>query len=159
MGTLPEPSPQNHYLAEHIALLRNSFHRLLGEDLIDPSLDDIAAAQAIYHAPFVVLSHGTEADPVFNYGNQTAQTLFEMTWEELTALPSRQSAALPTQAARARLLEAVTTQGYIRNYEGIRIAKSGRRFWIRDVTVWNLTDSAGSYAGQAAIYSNWELLA
>ena len=33
-------------------------------------------AEALMDAPFVVLSHGTEDDPIFNYGNLAAQKLF-----------------------------------------------------------------------------------
>lgn len=49
-------------------------------------------ADALYRAPFVVLSHGTEPDPLFNDANLTAQRLSEMTWAQITAMPSRLSA-------------------------------------------------------------------
>jgi hypothetical protein len=58
--------------------------------------------------------------------------------------------------ARARLLEEVTRNGYIDNYAGIRIAKSGRQFRIDRAAVWNLTDTLGRYAGQAAAFSDWQ---
>lgn len=152
------PSPDNHYLAEHIQLLRQSYRQLVGRDLVDPQLDSMEAAKAIYQAPYVVVSHGTEADPIFNYANQTALQLFAMTWKEFTSLPSRQSAEPPNRDERARLLEMVTNQGYIADYSGIRIASTGQRFCISDVTVWNLTDPEGVYRGQAATYSRWEFL-
>lgn len=38
------------------------------------------------------MSHGLEVDPVFNYANQCALDLFEMTWEDFIKLPSRLSA-------------------------------------------------------------------
>ncbi|HIK43469.1 MAG TPA: MEKHLA domain-containing protein [Leptolyngbyaceae cyanobacterium M65_K2018_010] len=158
MAAWPEPGPDNDYLASHIHRLRQSFRTLLGEDLIDPTLDPVAAARTIYQAPYVVVSHGPEADPLFNYGNRVAQALFEMPWSELTVLPSRLSAEPPNQAERARLLAAVANRGFMRHYSGIRIAKSGRRFRINDVTVWNLVDEQGVYGGQAAVYSQWEYL-
>jgi hypothetical protein len=153
-----EPGPHNYYWVDHINRLRHSYRALLGEELVNPALDAVDAAKIIYHAPYVVVSHGTEVDPVFNYGNLAALALFELSWAELTALPSRQSAEPPNQAERAELLAAVTTQGFIRHYSGIRKAKSGRRFRINDVTVWNLVDEAGAYYGQAAVYSQWEYL-
>ena len=158
MPVPPAPGPDNYYWVDHINRLRQSYRTLLGEDLVEPTLDALEAAKTIFHAPYVVVSHGTEADPIFNYGNQAALALFELSWAELTALPSRQSAEPPNQSERAALLAAVTTQGFIRHYSGIRMAKSGRRFRIQDVTVWNLTDEAGAYYGQAAIYSQWEYL-
>ncbi len=152
------PNPDNQYLAEHITLLRQSYQRLLGKDFGPANLELIAFAEAIYHAPYVVVSHDTQADPVFNYANLLAQQLFELTWQEFIQLPSRCSAEPPNQWERAQLLESVASQGYSQGYEGIRIAKSGRRFRIQDVTVWNLMDNGGQYHGQAAIYSQWQFL-
>lgn len=152
------PNPHNRYLADHVDRLRQSFRHLLGEDLIDPSLPAVAAAQALYEAPFVVVSHGTEADPIFNYANRTAQRLFELPWEDFTALPSRLSAELPNQAERARLLATVAQQGFIRNYAGVRIAQSGRRFTIQNAIVWNVSDGAGHPCGQAALFHQWQYL-
>jgi len=117
-----------------------------------------AAGQALYEADFVVVSHGTEADPIFNYANAMAQRLFEFSWEEFTTLPSRLSAELPNREERAQLLSAVTRQGFIRDYRGIRIAKSGRRFYIHNAIVWTVTDDLGTPYGQAATFRQWEYL-
>ena len=76
----------------------------------------------------MLVSHGMETDPVLNYGHRAAQTLWEMTWAELTRTPSRLTAEAPNREERARLLATVTAQGYIDNYSGIRISKTGRRF-------------------------------
>ncbi len=153
-----EPNLVNCYLCDHADQLRHSFRRFAGEDLINPDFSKEAAAQALYEAPFVVVSHGTEADPIFNYANRTAQRLFEFSWAEFTTLPSRLSAELPNQAERARLLATVTQQGYIRNYAGVRIAKSGRRFHIQNAIVWNVTDDVGNPSGQAAMFRQWQYL-
>jgi hypothetical protein len=157
MAAFPEPSEENLYWVEHVNLLRESFRQLVGRDLTDSTLSPIEAATEIYHAPFVVVSHDTAADPIFNYGNRAAQQLFEMNWQEFTALPSRQSAEPPNREERAQLLAAVSTQGFIENYAGTRIAKSGKRFRIEQVTVWNL-NANGLYLGQAAVYSQWRYL-
>ena len=155
---LPSPAPANGYCGDHINCLRRSFRNLLGQDLVDPRLSPVEAALRIHRAADVVVSHGVGPDPIFNYGNQAALDLFEMSWLEFTCLPSRQSAEPPNQAERAELLAQVTRQGYIRHYSGVRIAKGGRRFRIQDVTVWNLVDGQGADYGQAAIYSTWEFL-
>ncbi|MEB3290884.1 MAG: MEKHLA domain-containing protein [Leptolyngbya sp.] len=152
------PSPHNDYLADHVDRLRSSFRRFLGQDLIPPDLTGLAAGQALYEADFVVVSHGTEADPIFNYANAMAQGLFEFSWEEFTALPSRLSAELPNREERAQLLSAVTRQGFIRDYRGIRIAKSGRRFYIQNAIVWTVTDDLGTPCGQAATFCQWQYL-
>ncbi len=81
-----------------------------------------------------------------------------MSWDELTRTPSRLTAEAPNREERARLLAAVTAHGFIDDYSGIRISKTGRRFRIAQATVWNLLDEHGIYAGQAAMFSRWEFL-
>lgn len=136
-----------------------SCHRLLtGRALMPEPADGRALAQALFEAPFVVVSHGTEADPVLNYGNAAALALWEMSWEELCSTPSRFTAELPERSERERLLAAVSAHGFIDDYSGVRISKTGRRFRIRRATVWNLAGAAGAPAGQAATFSHWEPL-
>jgi len=115
-------------------------------------------AVGIFAAPYVLVSHGTEADPVLNYGNQAALNLWEMTWTELTSTPSRLTAEAPNREERTRLLARVTRDGFIDNYSGVRISKSGRRFRIDQAIVWNLVTAAGKPAGQAAMFDRWEFL-
>jgi hypothetical protein len=158
MSVFPYPSAANNFLVEQIELLRSSFHHYTGKDLIDPAFSPVAAAKAIFDAPFIVVSHDRSTDPIFNYGNQIALDLFEMTWTEFTSLPSRQSAEPLNQAERAKLLAQVSSQGFIANYAGVRISKSGRRFRIEQATVWNLLDHQGDYRGQAAVFSQWKYL-
>jgi hypothetical protein len=155
---LSPPAAENGYCVDHINCLRGSFRSLLGEDLVDPRLSPVEAALLIYRAAYVVVSHEVGPDPMFNYGNQAALDLFEMSWSEFTRLPSRQSAEPPNQLERAELLARVTRQGYIEHYSGVRIAKTGRRFRIKDVTVWNLVAGQGADYGQAAVYSTWDYL-
>ena len=118
-----------------------------------------AAADALFHAPFVVLSHDAAPDPILTYGNRTALDLFELSWEELTRMPSRLTAEAPDRAERARLLAQVAAQGFIDDYAGVRISRSGRRFRIERATVWNLTDDQGRLCGQAATFQTWRRLA
>jgi len=135
-------------LGRHLKILADSYRRWLGEDLADD----------LWEAPFALVSHGIEPDPVLNYGNRKALELWEMTWEELTKTPSRLTAEAPDREERARLLSEVASHGFIRNYSGIRISKSGRRFCIEGATVWNLLDEEGRYYGQAAAFSRWVYL-
>ncbi|MFP4247910.1 MAG: MEKHLA domain-containing protein [Halochromatium sp.] len=138
-------------------MLCASYQRLTGRDLIIADTNP-SPAEALYHAPFVVLSHGTEPDPIFNYANLSAQRLFEMTWAQLTAMPSRLSAEPLSREERAHLLAAVAEHGFIDDYRGVRVSSSGRRFMIEQATVWNLTDAQGRPAGQAATFAQWTLL-
>ena len=147
------------YPVDHAERLRRTFHALTGRDLIDPTLSPEAAAEALFHAPFVVLSHDAAPDPILTYGNQTALALFELSWEELTRMPSRLTAEAPDRAERARLLAQVAAQGFIDDYAGVRISRTGKRFLIERATVWNLTDDQGRLCGQAATFQTWRLLA
>lgn len=156
MDTLrPAPAVANHWLADHTELLLASHRRLTGRELSAPGATPSARAQALYAAPFVVLSHNGGSDPVFTYANQTAQRLFAMPWDRIVGLPSRYSAEAPAREERQRLLERVGRDGYIDDYEGVRIAATGERFLIRNATVWNLLSADGRVVGQAAAFAAW----
>ncbi|WP_395673942.1 MEKHLA domain-containing protein [Inquilinus sp.] len=143
---------------DFLHLLVGSHARLVGVPLLpeDPGDDDTARARWLYQdAPFCVLAHNTDADPRFVYANRAAQARFEYGWDEFTTLPSRLSAEAPDRAERQRLLDAVTRDGFIADYRGIRIARSGGRFWIENAVVWQLIDEAGALHGQAAAFRDW----
>ncbi|OWJ64463.1 MEKHLA domain-containing protein [Inquilinus limosus] len=143
---------------DFLRLLAGSHARLVGTPLLpeEAGRDDAAQVRWLYEsAPFCVLAHNTDADPRFVYANKAAQARFEYGWDEFVTLPSRLSAEAPDRAERQRLLDAVTRDGFIGDYRGLRIAKSGRRFWIERATVWQLIDEAGVLRGQAARFSEW----
>ena len=139
-------------------LIARSLDHWTGRALLPGLFNPLGLAKNVFAAPFVLVSHGTETDPVLNYGNAAALALWEMSWAELTHTPSRLTAEAPNREERARLLAAVSARGYIDNYSGIRISKTGRRFRIEQATVWNLLDERGVAAGQAALFSHWKFL-
>lgn len=138
-------------------LLAASHLKLVGRPLLPESTEN-DLDHALFHSDKIaLLSHvlpppddtSTKREPVFNYGNLRAQRLFEMSWAELTNLPSRESAPGPEhekvslremQAERAMLLERVARDGYIDDYSGVRVSSSGRLFRIQNATVWNVYD-------------------
>jgi len=139
-------------------VIARSLRHWTGRDLLPGWFNPLGLAKNIFEAPFVLVAHGTETDPILNYGNATALQLWEMTWDELTHTPSRLTAEAPNREERAQLLATVASHGFIDDYSGIRISKTGRRFRIAQATVWNLLDERGGYAGQAATFSRWEFL-
>jgi hypothetical protein len=145
----------NLVVADRVQVLLDSFFMWLGHELIDRSGSPAEQAERLWLAPFVVVAHGTEADPVLTYGNAAALALWEMTWEQLTQTPSRLTAEPVHRDERARLLARTREHGYVNDYSGIRISKTGRRFRIEQAIVWNLTDAAGGHAGQAAMFDRW----
>jgi len=139
-----------------ILCIGESYRRLIGTPLVAPAPDPV---EALWTAPHAIVAHGTEADPVFFFGNRTALSLFEMAFATFTQLPSRCSAEPLLREERAHLLERVGREGFITDYAGIRISATGRRFRIAQATVWNLADDAGNPAGQAAAFATWEPVA
>jgi hypothetical protein len=142
-------------MATHVQLLLDSFARLLGRELISRQGSAEAQAERLFQAPFVVVAHGTEADPLLNYGNAAALALWEMDLATLTRTPSRLTAEPVHRDERARLLERTRRDGYVDDYAGIRISRTGRRFRIEQAIVWNLVDAAGIHRGQAATFDRW----
>jgi hypothetical protein len=157
---MPLPLPLPRSLAhdpDFFHLLLASHARVVGTPLLTVTEQALASPRWLCDdAPFCLLAHDTDADPRFIYGNRTALRCFEYDWDELTALRSRQSAADDgSHAQRAKLFESVQARGFATGYRGLRVAKSGRRFWIEDVTVWNMLDEAGVRHGQAAAFRRW----
>jgi hypothetical protein len=140
-----------------LVLLVESFQRLLGRPLLAVESGG-NLAQSLWTAPQVIVAHGTQAEPVFFYGNRAALALFEMDFDAFTRLPSRLSAEPVAQSERARLLQAVTERGFIDDYRGVRISASGQRFRIENAVVWNLVDAHGVNHGQAATFAHWQPL-
>ncbi|KVH69815.1 MEKHLA domain-containing protein [Burkholderia ubonensis] len=137
---------------DFFVLLADSYHRLLNRPLVPDGMSASDGAAWLYcAAPFGILAHDASADPVFVYGNKRAQAIFEYDWDELTALPSRLSAEPMERRERQLFLDKVTQDGFVSEYRGVRITKTGKRFWIERATVWQLTDAAGNVRGQAAM--------
>jgi hypothetical protein len=146
------------FVLAHTQVLARSFRKWIGRDLPPGLFNPAGLARYVFEAPFVLVSHGTEADPVLNYGNAAALELWEMSWEELIRTPSRLTAEVPNREERAKVLEAVTRRGFIDDYSGVRISKTGRRFRISRATIWNLLTADGKPCGQAAMFDRWEFI-
>jgi len=166
-GIFPEPeSPwKTPQVLQHSQHLLKSFHHWTGRSLlsksanlsVNSSLELLeSSAQELFDAPFVVVSHGTEADPIFNYGNRQALTLWELDWQSFTQMPSRQSATPTEQEAREKFLVEARQEGYIQNYRGIRTSSTGRKFWIENVILWNVLNEQQQLCGQAAMFAEWQ---
>ncbi|WP_448560410.1 MEKHLA domain-containing protein [Trichothermofontia sp.] len=146
----------------HSQRLRSSFEHWTGQPLLPmgdvQTASEAEIAQALFEAPFVLISHGTEAEPVFNYANRRALEQWQLDWDTFTQMPSRRTAEPMLQAERDRLLAQAARQGYVPSFTGIRITPAGQRFRIENGILWNVIDQAGRYWGQAAIYSHWIVL-
>lgn len=138
--------------------LLHSFYHWTGTPLLMNDEDESVTNQALFEAPFVVVSHGAEADPILNYGNRQALQLWQMEWEQFTQTPSRLTAEPIERAERDRLLQQAKADGFINNYQGVRICSTGQRFAIHNVILWNVLDEKGVCCGQAATFNQWTFL-
>jgi len=149
---------QSDSLVSHAQCLVRSFKKWTGRDLLPGDFSPRELSFKLFDAPFVIVSHGIEPDPILNYGNHAALELWEMSWAEFTRTPSRLTAEPSKREARATVMEAVARQGFFENYSGIRVSKTGRRFEISGATIWNLISETGQFQGQAATFSEWKFL-
>ncbi len=148
---------QQEAVIHHSLRILRSFEYWTGRSLLDVNGSVQEIAQALFAAPFALVSHGTEPDPIFNYGNQRALQLWELSWQDFTKMPSRKTAEEVVQEERNRLLAETTTKGFS-DFSGVRITSTGKRFSIKDGILWNLLDENDQYCGQAAVYSNYEFI-
>lgn len=138
--------------------LLDSYVHWVKQELIERTGTPLEQAERLFDSAFVVASHGTEDDPVLNYGNRTALNLWMMDWQQFTRTPSRLTAEPAKREERARMLERVKTQGYHADYSGIRISSTGKRFLAERIIIWNIQKPDGTIAGQGATFSTWKFL-
>lgn len=153
MSSIIEFPWQQEAIILHSQRLLNSFEHWTGNSLLNVRGSPQEIAQALFEAPFVLVSHGIESDPIFNYANRKALELWQLSWEEFIRMPSRKSAEEVVQEERDRLLAEAATKGFS-YFSGVRITSTGKRFHIQDGILWNLLDEQHQYYGQAAVYSN-----
>ncbi|MBT8155233.1 MEKHLA domain-containing protein [Epibacterium ulvae] len=150
---MQEPGPDNDYQSAHTQLLTTSYIQLMGR-----ALYRYGQPQALYHAPFPILSHSTDADPILTYANLAAQKLWQLGWDELTQMPSRLTAEPQHRDARAAMFDRMRQQGFVDDYSGIRVTATGKRFEIRNAVIWTLRDASGEKQGEAATFSEYDFL-
>jgi hypothetical protein len=139
--------------------LLDSYCRWTGLELIERIGGRRQQARTLFEAPFVVVSHGVEPDPILNYGNQTALNLWEFSWDQFIKTPSRLTAEPDDRAERGRMLEQARVNGYFDGYRGVRISSTGRRFLVEQALIWTVIDLSGRPIGQAATFSHWSMVA
>ena len=136
-------------------LLLESFRRTTGQDLagVVANHDDVDTALRLYEADAVVLSHGTESDPVLNYANAAALRRWACTWPEFVGMPSRTTAAPAERSARADAFDRMRRTGWADDYSGVRVDRFGRRFEIIGAVLWEIRDPDGRHVGDGATFS------
>lgn len=149
-------------IIDHSQRLVSSFQYWTGKSLL-ANFSPIpktpkAIAQQLFYAPFVLLSHGIEDDPVFNYGNRLALKLWEIDWQDFIGMPSRLTAEPVVQTEREKLLAETREKGFMNNYQGVRISSQGKKFFVVNAIIWNVIDDQKVHCGQAAMFSEYRFL-
>lgn len=131
--------------------LMDSYRRVTGQSLADN-------ADALWSAPYAVLSHDTDTPPRFFYGNARTLALFKWRAKDMIGLPSLYSAQADARAERAAMFAQLQAKDIVTGYSGVRIASDASRFRIVDAVIWNLRDPSGDLLGQAARIDHVEML-
>lgn len=69
---------QQHDIILHSLRLLHSFQHWTGYALINTNIPPLLVAQKLFAADFVVVSHSTQADSIFNYGKSKALELWQL---------------------------------------------------------------------------------
>jgi hypothetical protein len=125
--------------------------------LLDASGSPEEIAKALFEAPFVLVSHSIQSDPILNYGNRKVLQLWEHSWEEFMQTPWRKAVQEVLQEERNKLLAERLSKGFS-SYSGVRISSTGKRFFLENGMVWNILDKQQQYYGQAATFSSARLI-
>ncbi len=155
---MPSPPWMDPLIMQWSQCLLDSYRHWIGRELLERIGGPESQSRALYEWSAAVVSHGMQADPKLNYGNQVALDLWEMTWAQLVDTPSRLTAEPVNRVERELMLEQARARGYIDNYRGVRISGSGKRFLVENALVWNVLNPMGEQIGQAATFSRWTWL-
>lgn len=162
--TVGQSAEKVRYLSSDVIMttlqLVESYKRETGRTLMDGEMEITDAPRALYEAPFVCLAHDGGEDPVFTYANEAALKLWEVEWDDLVGMPSRKSAeeSGDVQEDRTSALKEALEKGCIENYSGVRVSSRGKRFEIKDATLWTIRPGEGESVGQAAVFSDWQFV-
>jgi hypothetical protein len=140
---------------DHALLLNQSYRHWLGEYLVEQQ-DPGEVLSALNTADFAVVSHGLEADPIFNYGNLQALSCFGYEHLKFLQLPSRST--MPDEAvnqSQQPLLSQLEEQGFATIAQDTRVTSGGRKFVVDRGVVWKLIDNLGRIHGHATRRDEW----
>jgi MEKHLA domain len=141
---------------------------LLGDCDVERKSSTVLSYERIHeNVRFAVLSHGTQNDPIYNYFNRAALEQFEYPENEIYQIPSRCSAPATAQGERDAVMQKIvgkeeeeanstnnndSSKNCIVIENGLRVTKGGRKFWLKDVLLWNVLNNAGERVGQTALF-------
>lgn len=153
MHPLPTHAPLTDWLTL-AQLLLNSFRHWTGRELLHrtSAAEDLLA---MWNFPGVIVAHGTQIDPAFIFANFQATQLWDLPLENFLGMPSRLTAEPMHRDERQQLLDRTRQFGFVDDYRGVRISRTGKRFFIEQATLWMVLDDQDQIIGQAATFDQW----
>lgn len=146
-------------LSRHLGYLDSSLKNASGTGLFDwisERSGDVKVTTVSLldeNTRFVVLSHGTQPDPIFNYGNKAGLELFNYEIEDFCKNPSRLSTIPELEEDREESYKtAIKNRGHGYIYDAIRVKSDGKLFIIDKILVWTVIDEAAKRIGLAAVF-------
>lgn len=147
------------FLEKQLTVLKQidaCFLELSGKNLPFPSGISDPYRWLDENAPYSILAHNCNDDPVFVYANKFALSCFKYSQDEMLLLPSRLSVAIGKREEREILLNSVKQDGIAYNCTGERIDKYDNNFSIYDGIIWQLKEKKGKVWGQGALFWSTE---
>jgi hypothetical protein len=138
-----------------IRCVSNSLQRFYGKSLYEEISLAVPAVTADVHSNerHVVISHGTQEDPIYNYANKAGLQFSGYSEDEFVQLPSRYSAPDGSlRADRSVIVQHVIQHGWAIIPEAIRQNKAGQCFLVQRILFFNVYDDNGNRIGQAATF-------
>jgi len=142
---------------DHALLLNESYRHWTDHYLVEQR-DPGEVLAALNEAKFVLISYGLEEDPIFNYANLRALSLFGYEHLAFLQLPNRETFVPEATAGRIGQSVRVEHEGVLSDYRGTRLTKAGKPIVIDDGVVWQLIDNLGRVHGYATQLNSWHFL-
>lgn len=129
-------------ISDHVSILDNSLRKLTGKGIRERIGYEEKDHEDLYQEycmndRYVIVSHGTEDDPIYNFSNVAGLEAFVRSWDDFILLPSRLSVVLQSkdEELRIELMSKVTNDGFVEGASGIRVRGDGKFIQLVDAVV------------------------
>lgn len=126
---------------------------MLWEDNEQQPIQNVTTTEELdQNERFGILSHGTQPDPIYNYGNRASLILFDQTLENLCKTASRYSTVESLMEDREQLIQQINSVGHGTISNAIRTTTKGKLFVMETIWIWHVYHPDGRRIGLAALY-------
>lgn len=136
----------------------NSLEKATGKSLYERLC--VASPREVHsNDKYCVLSHGTQADPIYCYFNRAALDLFQWSEDKVYHLPSRYSAPEgKVRQERQQVLQQPQITEALHIDTAVRQNSHGQLFTIHDLIYYNVYNDQGDLVGQTAVFDRRQVV-